>query len=45
MNLHVAAERMAFFLVHREIVKEDKVEIYSFGLEILLATAIILINI
>jgi len=32
------AEKMAFFLVRKEIVKEDKAEIYSYGLEILFAT-------
>ena len=38
MNLHCMAEKMAFFLVRKDIVKEDKAEIYSYGLEILFAT-------
>jgi accessory gene regulator B len=40
VNLHVMAEKMAFFLVRKEIVKEEKADIYSFGLEIMFATLI-----
>lgn len=40
MNLHCMAEKMAFFLVRKEIVKEDKAEICGYGLEILFATVI-----
>lgn len=40
MNLHVMAEKIAFFLVRKGIVTEEKSEIYSFGLEILIATVI-----
>lgn len=38
MNLHVMAKKIVFFLVRKEIVSQDKSEIYSFGFEILLAT-------
>jgi len=34
------AKKIAFFLVRKEIVIEDKAEIYSYGLEILFATVI-----
>lgn len=40
MNLHCMAEKMAFFLVRKEIVKEDKTGICGYGLEILFATVI-----
>lgn len=40
MSLHVMAERIAFFLVRKEIIGGEKCEICSFGLELILATLI-----
>jgi accessory gene regulator B len=34
------ASKMAFFLVRREIVREEKSDIYAFGLEILIASVV-----
>lgn len=36
--MHLLAEKIAFFLLEKEIIKQEKTEICSFGLEILLAT-------
>ena len=40
MTLHVMAEKVAFFLVRKEIVNKEKAEIYSFGFEIMFAALI-----
>jgi len=38
MSLNTIAEKIAFFLVQKQIVEKEQIEIYSFGLEILIAT-------
>jgi len=40
MNLHVMAERIAFFLVRRATVEADQVKLYRFGPEVLAAATI-----
>jgi accessory gene regulator B len=40
MNLHAMAVKIAFFLARKNIVPEEKQDVYAFGMEILLATAI-----
>ena len=38
--IHTMANRIAYFFVQKEIVEQDKSEIYSYGMELMIATAV-----